>query len=288
MKPLCVTVVVDQGYQEYIPLYLYFLFKAYPDYEAIVSFEGTMYAEVADCLRLIEGMGSFEIKPLLYRYDRADPHSLMSVRWVLYDDDFTRYDNVYTGDVDMLIVRESPSLCELGVRHSDEIRLPYSNRVRGGQPRFTGLHFVRTHAYYPRVRAVMERYRERIAAGDIQLHNEEVLYRMMEESVGLPQRPGTFTVHHGIHLGVFRLDDSPLAGQRARKDYLFEKVFVRYYKGFYDAARTELCSEIRDRLSRLSYPGHIPRRYANKGPQALQQFDTAIGLCRELEEEARV
>jgi hypothetical protein len=209
------------------------------------------------------------------------------MRWVLYDDDFAGYENVYTGDVDMLIVRETPGLCELHVQHSEEIELPYSNRVRRGFKRLTGLHFVRTHAYYPRVLPVMTRYRDRITAGQSDIVDEELLYRMMEESVGLPQKRGSFTVHHGIHLGVFRRGESSLASQRARTDYLFDKVFVRYHEGFFDAARTGLCGEILERLSRIAYRDTIPDRYANRGPQALRQFDTALGLCRELQAEAR-
>ena len=287
MKPLCVSVVADRGYQEYLPLYLFFLFHAYPHYEAIVYFDGPMYPEVVECLRLVRGVGAFEIKPVPYRHDPEDVWSVRSMRWVLYDDDFAGYENVYTGDVDLLIVRETPELREMHVRHSEEIELPYSNRVRRGFKRLTGLHFVRTHAYYPRVLPVMATYREKIAAGRSDVFDEELLYRMMEETVGLPRKHGDFALHHGIHLGVFRRGGATLAIQRARTDYLFDKVFGRYHEGFFDVARTGLCGEIRERLSRIAYRDAIPLRYARKGPQALRQFDAALALCRDLQAEAR-
>lgn len=284
MKPLCVTAVVDEGYQEYIPLYLFFLFRAYPDYEAIVYFDGALRREVAECIDLVRALGSFDIRSLDYRYDRTSAQNLMALRWVIYDADYERYENVYTGDIDLFIVAETPGLCERHVAHCEQVELPYSNRVRGGYKKLSGLHFVRTNSYYPRVRPHMERYRDRIASGTYRMHNEEMLYEMMEQSVGLPRVPGKFPVHHGIHLRVFRRLTGSVAEQRQRPDYQFAKVFERYDEGFLAAARDPRCREILERLSRISY-GATPQRYATAGPDLPRQFATVVALCRELEAE---
>jgi hypothetical protein len=288
MKPLCVAAVVNRPYQEYVPLYLYFLFFAYPEYEAIIYFDesdGPLHPEVQGCLDLIRGMGAFQIKPLEYAYERSNPRNLAAMRWVIDDADFAGYENVYTGDIDLLIVRERPGLCEVHVAHSEEIQLPYSNRVRGGTRRLTGLHFVRTQAYYPNVRSTMDRYRRQIANGSLRLNDEELLYAMMEESVGLPAKRGNFVVHHGMHLRAFDRDASPIAQQRTRTDYLFAKVFERYDRAFMECARTQGCAEILDRLSRISYPRGVAERSASCGPAALRQFETVVRLCRELKAE---
>ena len=284
MKPLCVTAVVDEGYQEYIPLYLYFLFRAYPHYDAIVYFDGNLRPEVAECIALVRGLGSFDIRPLDYGFDRASAQNLMSLRWVIYDADYERYENVYTGDIDLFIVAETPGLRERHIEHCEVIELPYSNRVRGGFKKLSGLHFVRTASYYPRVRPIMERYRDLIATGTYRVHNEEMLYAMMEESVGLPRVRAGFPVHHGIHLRAFRDTPVSVAEQRNRTDYLFAKVFETYDRGFLAAARDPRCREILERLSRIDY-GAIPRRYATAGPDLLRQFETVLALCRELEGE---
>jgi hypothetical protein len=46
MKELCLVAVVNDGYQEYIPLFVYFALYAYPEYEVIVYLEGTLHPEV--------------------------------------------------------------------------------------------------------------------------------------------------------------------------------------------------------------------------------------------------
>jgi hypothetical protein len=136
MKPLCFVGVVDDGYQEYLPLFAYFALHAYPDAELILYHAGgRLLAEVREGLDALSDLGSIDARPLAYRYDAAEPQSLKSLRWVLYDEDFARYENVYIGDVDMLIVRQEPSLRAVRVRHSEEIGRPYSNRVRPGRRR---------------------------------------------------------------------------------------------------------------------------------------------------------
>src|SRR5262249_18773675 len=150
-----------------------------------------------------------------------------SLRWLLFDEEFYDYDNVYIGDIDMFIVPEDIPLHEMHVRHSREIGLPYSNRVRRGTRRLTGLHFVRTRDYYERVLPTMQKYRDGALSGLLGINNEELLYRMMEESVGLPKIVGNFVTHHGIHARAFcEFDDKAASsndparrlriGQRAR------------------------------------------------------------------------
>lgn len=280
MKPLCIVATADDGYQKYIPLFVYFALHAYPHYEVIIYLDGSLHPEVGGCLRSIRDMGSFDVRSLLYRYDANDPQSSKSLRWVLYDEDFAGYENVHIGDVDLLIVREEPTLCERRVRHSEEIGLPYSNRVRTGTKLLNGIgQFARTSAYFPRVLPLMLRYREQIANGSLQMHNEAFLYRMMEESAGLPER-GRLDTHHGIHLRAFHRERS-LAQQRERTDYLFKKVFETFFERFLEAARSERCIEMVRRLSLIeSSPARLAR-YEKGGPGLGTQFRNVLSLCDE-------
>lgn len=281
MKELCLVAVVDEGYQEYVPLFVYFALTAYPQYEVIIYLDGTLHPEVAGCLRAIRDLGSFEVRPLSYRYDASDSQSFKSLRWVLYDEEFGAYDNVYIGDVDVLITREEPSLCARRVRHSRTLGLPYSNRVRPGTRKLIGIaHLVRTHEYFPRLLPLMQRYRAEIAAGTLRMHNEELLYRMMEESVGLPDPEASLATHHGIHLRAFHTQRS-LEQHRARTDYLFAKVFERHFETFLQAARAEACTEIVSRLGRIEYATRSARSF--EGGQAVgRQFGNVLSLCDDL------
>lgn len=286
MKPLCFVGVVDDGYQEYLPLFAYFASQAYPDCELILYHAGgSLRAEVRQCLDAIRDVGCFDVRRLDYRYDIDDPQTLKSLRWVLYDEDFAAYENVCIGDVDVLIVRAEPSLRQVRVRHSEEIERPYSNRVRTGTNLVAGIsHFIRTHAYFPRALPRMLHYREEIAAGRARIHNEELLYRLLEESVGLPERRVPLNPHHGIHLRAFHRLRS-LEEQRARTDYLFSKVFERYFEGFLAVARSDRCLEIIDRLSRIDSSPQRLALYEKGGPGLARQFRHAVSLCDQLIEE---
>jgi hypothetical protein len=281
MKELCLVAVVDEGYQEYIPLFVYFALYAYPRYEIIIYLDGALHPEVAGCLRSIRDMGNFDVRPLPYRCVADDAQSFKSLRWVLYDEEFAGYDNVCIGDIDVLITREEPSLCARRVRHSRAIGFPYSNRVRPGTRKLVGIaHLVRTGEYFPRLLPLMRRYREEIAAGTLRMHNEELLYRMMAESFGLPDSAASLATHHGIHLRAFHTQHS-LAEQRARTDYLFAKVFERHFEAFLEAARSAPCAEIVRRLARIEYPTG-PGRYAEAGRAVGRQFGHVLSLCDDL------
>jgi hypothetical protein len=286
MKPLCFVGVVDDGYQEYLPLFAYFALRAYPDSELILyHVDPLLRAEVRACLDSLADLGGIDVRRLDYRYDTGDPQSLKSLRWVLYDDDFAGYDNVYVGDVDLLIVREEPGLREVRIEHSKEIERPYSNRVRTGTRLVAGIsHFIRSEAYFPRVLPRMLHDRAEIAAGRLRLHNEELLYRLLENTVGLPARRVPLNTHHGIHLRAFHRARS-IEKQRARTDYLFDKVFARYCDGFLALARSERCREIVDRLSRIDSSPQRLERYPSAGPGLARQFRNVLALCDALIEE---
>ena len=286
MKPLCIAAVVNEGYQEYIPLYLYFIFRAYPEYEVIIYFTGRLYPEVSECLDLVRGLGRFTVKPLPYVYNPSNPRMLKALRWVLCDDAFSDFNNVYIGDVDMFIVPEEVPLHEIHERHCTEIGLPYSNRVRGGQRRLTGLHFVQTAAYFPRMLPTIHKYRKLIADDAIPIGNEEILYRMMEESVGLPQIRGDFVTHHGMHARAFTTYED-LTAQRARSDFVFTKHFEPYARSFMEACTTPIFGEIVRTLSAISYSRETLTQYWDAGPAVRSQIDVIQTLCRELELERK-
>jgi hypothetical protein len=283
MKPLCFVGVVDDGYQEYLPLFAFFALHAYPDAELILYHAGgPLLPEVRSALAALDDLGSIDARALDYGYDTADGQSLKGLRWVLYDDDFARYDNVYIGDVDMLIVREEPSLRAVRVRHSEEIGRPYSNRVRPGLTQVAGIsHFVRAQEYFPRVLPRMREYREQLRSGSLRLHNEELLHRLLEDTVGLPRRPVPLRTHHGIHLRALH-QVRPLAVQRARQDYLFRQDFESHVDGFLALARTERCADLLDRLGRIASSPQRLERYGKGGPAALLQFRNTLSLCADV------
>jgi hypothetical protein len=124
----------------------------------------------------------------------------------------------------------------------------------------------------------MVHYREQLASGSLRLHNEALLYRLLDESVGLPERPVALRTHHGIHLRALHRVRA-LAVQRARTDYFFGKDFEPHLDGFLAVARSTRCTELVERLARIESSPERVARYAAGGPALTTQFRNVLVLC---------
>lgn len=193
--PLCVTTFVFGGeYQEFIPLFVYSLLRACPEYYPLVFVQQTLVPVVRQRLELLRGLGRFQVKDnyltgLGWKGQRGK-----ALRWLVYDREFSDFEAVYVGDIDMLMMPETPKLHEQHNVHCRVIGLPYSNvlrptvikkvrkdpvslirRVRRAGwknalrslacaqvevNRLTGLHYIRTEEYF---RAVLPKMLEFMA-----------------------------------------------------------------------------------------------------------------------------
>lgn len=134
-KPLCVTTFVFGDYQEYIPLFVYSVLRAYPDYYPLIFMQGALDDRVRQRLDLLHGLGRFRVQDNFQTALKWTGQRAKAVRWLLYDREFAEYDAVYSGDIDMLIMPEKPTLHEQHNSHCEVLGLPYSNIIR--PPRVT-------------------------------------------------------------------------------------------------------------------------------------------------------
>jgi hypothetical protein len=134
-KPLCITTFVFGNYEEYIPLFVYSILRAYPDYYPLIFTQGPLGESVRQRLNLLRGLGKFRVQENYLAALRWRSHQGMAVRWLLYDGEFTDYEAVYAGDVDILVMPETPKLHEQHNIHCEVLGLPYSNILR--PPRVT-------------------------------------------------------------------------------------------------------------------------------------------------------
>ena len=116
---------------------------------------------------------------------------------------------MYIGDLDMLIFKESPTLLDYHLDRCEQLNLPYSNHVRGrqsgmrdGEHRFVGLHFS-TSRWFAETAQIRSKYALNLIKSNLRKHmvsNECLLYRIAEESIGLPPFDD-FPIYeyHGIH-----------------------------------------------------------------------------------------
>lgn len=131
-------VIANGSYQTYIPEYIYFAQTSYPNVDVLVYISENLDQNISKALGILRANGfRFEI----IKYDLEDCgirridaifNSQVSrcARWVLSDEKIKAYDEIYIGDIDLLICKEKNNLFDEHRKHSIFLGLPYSDIVR--------------------------------------------------------------------------------------------------------------------------------------------------------------
>lgn len=264
------AVVCDQTYQRYLPVFVLFVAKSYPTYGIQVFMQGKVSCRIR---KAIERFASERVRirnnfiPEWIRNKQA----LKTYRWMLGEELFAEFENIYVGDVDLLICREDPGLEEVHLSHCDKNSLPYSNCVRPGAKRLSGLHFYRKRPYYEVIGPMMRSYMEHLVSGAIDFtstRNENVLYKMIVESgLGLPHDQHRIDIdgsgpHHGLHLGIWRKGANP---NEAVVDQIFRDGYADHYAFFRKLEEQGLLSGRACRLVEIENMKAFFSAMANRG-----------------------
>jgi len=209
MKSLCFAVFVYGDYSKFIPFYIYSILKSYPEYYVKVFLRESLPEKERKCIELIrERLSSnFEIKENYYSNFKLSDSTMRVLRFLIPYEEFKEFENVYIGDVDFLIVKETPSILERHLKHCEKIGLPYSNVIRRGTKRLTGLHFIRVKEYYSKMNKIIKYYLENTDELYRLMNklnsNEKFLYFIIEKEIGFGKlnQVKKYRPHHGIHLG---------------------------------------------------------------------------------------
>lgn len=212
---MCFMTVANQPYQKYVPWFLYFLNRAYPESRKLVLLDVTMTDEIKRMVSLLSG--NFEVREnSFHEYDKADANTIKCLRWLTYEPEFEQYDCMSIGDVDMATYIETPSYMDQHLSHCDQLKIPYSNFVRppqAGPRRMSGIHVFKPREWFGAVRPMIDKYRPMLVAGTINLpeqgFNEQLLLKMIVESK-LGEPPANLfdtywsslatSNHHGTHI----------------------------------------------------------------------------------------
>lgn len=224
MNKVCLTTYIyGDRYQDYIPWILYSVGRAYPDYFIMLFINGELRSDLKPLIELIKENINPKFRIVEHTFDdcpKMNPIKAMSLRWVLWDEQFRYFDYIYIIDADMFYIREPIPLHEQHIRHmkyigsdciSNVIRekkvgigyknryLTYGNFKYGGLKcvlkqlfvkkvrRFTGLHFVKVSIYYKYLtREKREYYKQQIYSNrglrNLAFYdNEHFLYQLLKE-----------------------------------------------------------------------------------------------------------
>jgi hypothetical protein len=207
----CISVVLDSNYEKYIPYFLFFIDKSHPDAYVKIFTLDKLNNSVRE---LVNAYDKCQLYENFFKNFPKGNQEVKSIRWLIPREFFEEFDYVYIGDVDMLICKEEQTILEKHKHHCEINNIPYSNCVRGGQSRFTGLHFFKVFEYYNNIDEIIEKKHKDIKNKKIILsnnyRNEHLLYDITKESkMNFPKKENSISVdsigsHHGLHLGLWR------------------------------------------------------------------------------------
>lgn len=212
---MCFMTVSNKPYQEYVPWFLYFLNRAYPEAHKLVLLGERITDEIKPMLSLLSG--SFEVREYAFPgYENVDTNTIKCLRWLTFESSFNKYDCMSIGDVDMAIYVETPSYMNQHLLHCDQLKIPYSNFVRpsqAGPKRMGGIHVFKPREWFIAMQPMIDKYLPMLKAGTINLSaqgfNEQLLLKMIVESrlgeppLNLSDTYWTSLVtsnHHGTHI----------------------------------------------------------------------------------------
>ena len=182
MEKVCLTTFVyGERYIAYIPFLIFSCTKAYPEYDIIIFVYGHINEKIKTQISNVS-YNNNKIKIIENAYSEfkvMTPLLSKTIRWLLWDEDFQKYDYLYTVDIDMLYIKEPILLHKQHICHMNTIGLPFSNIKRKrkfnflklydigkaykelgifhalkcigiikNETKLTGLHFVKVKEYY--------------------------------------------------------------------------------------------------------------------------------------------
>ena len=275
------------GYHKFLPFYTYCINKTYPEAAIVVFYlGGSLPANVKAILEnnstvfLYDDFTMEDAWLEQYKHRGAVKQSLRHLLPVSF---FEAYDEVYMGDVDILMLKEHESLFKFHKKQAEKHRLPFSNKVRvlpDGTPskRLTGLQYIITKLYYDKMQPVIDLVMQDQTARDEIFskseRNEEVLYYLCEKAFqyDLTTLVANERPWHGFHLGLIRGKDFlneqtvaenssiPFSEIKAQLSAMMEDpTFVKMVDNFF-------CPELFHALQfmQIDVPKHVKERYQKK------------------------
>jgi hypothetical protein len=259
--------VANLGYQQYVPWFLYFLNRAYPEAHKLVLLDETLRPNIQQMISLLSG--NFEIKEQAFQeYSKTDSNTIKCLRWLTYEPEFEQYDCMSIGDVDMAIYKESPSYMDQHLAHCDMLGIPYSNFMRppqAGPRRMGGINVFKPREWFAAIKPMIAKYRPMLKQNQIRLpehgFNEQLLLKMIIESdLGEPPTDLSDTYwpslttsnHHGTHIRL--AEHGGIQGLKGAKGYRMHKPQIL------EAVQTQLFDQLSVMSPRI---GKILREIAN-------------------------
>jgi len=188
--------ICDDKYQEYIPLFIYFVSESYPGSYIEIDLTNKLNKNVDKDISLLDGHGyNFKINESQFNdSNKNNPDVLKTLRWITHKKSFDQCRYLWIGDIDMYICKEFPSLLSQHMKHMDFLNVPYSNFLRPKPPlRMSGIHIIKCEQWFNAIDEHIPTYHNMInninkEQCNVIGVNEQVLYKLICETFGDPEK----------------------------------------------------------------------------------------------------
>ncbi len=208
--------VVTERYEHYIPFFLYFLGKAYPNINTYIAIRQPLCGVVKDQMLPLVDNKNYKIEIEFQDYPIYSEFTKI-LRWIVRNDHTDQFEYLYYGDIDIFIMKQKPSLMESHLARMNEFDTFYSNGTFtdiDGIEKMTGIHFCKRKEWYNAIWPTLVKYRDKIRkTGRIpeefnnpitkKFTNLWAFTKMVEEA-GIPITKGLWLGTSGLHLGNSR------------------------------------------------------------------------------------
>ena len=154
-----------------------------------------------------------------------------SIRFMYIPPKATKY--TYITDVDMIITSDMfEKALENNIEGMKRNQAPFFNIVRDSGPKLSGVHFVETKKWYPKVVQYLKKFED---ISDVnQFGDEGLLYKMVKECFGDPEKltEGNERILPGYHLSPNRGKKYTDIKNRLCKDEDWEYAFTQFSPDF--------------------------------------------------------
>lgn len=221
-KSCCFTTVVYGWYQDFIPIYIYSILKAFPQhYVKIFVFE-ELTQNNKDSLELVRQNLSdrFQVVENFSDLNWCELPHKAATRFLMTREYFEGFDYVYFGDVDFLIYNKfDDNFVDHYLGRCEKTQLPFSNEFNyyENKYRVTGLHFVIKDPYFDAMDEIIDEMKQPIHGWrnnsfrsqcfhneENPSYDEELLYYMTSKVFDIRVLGNYIRPHHGWHLGDYR------------------------------------------------------------------------------------
>ena len=223
MKVCITTIVTDNYYQLYLPLFIYVLRKEYPEYDVKTFIKGQISPQNQRALDILGEKYKY-IKPKTIFKDVPEIKSTINcLRFLVPEKYFQKYEYVIFVDVDLLLYRTKPTLFDWHLRrlkkigscyagHHGPIRKKYRPEISkagwvGKFERVSGGFFMVNQKWFKKTKKARAHFMKKALQAKLGGYREadEVMLCNILKKSGLKVPPWGFKrILRGIHLGDFK------------------------------------------------------------------------------------